>query len=87
MSYDVIDPLTQKVLEKEITNKILEKYVVGALFEDTNQIIYSFSKTDGILRFSDASLHFLRKHQTTIFKMTTYELTKYIQNQNPFVDC
>lgn len=86
VSYDVINPLTQKALEKEVTNKILKKYVVGALFADTNQILYSFSKKEGILRFSDASLHFLRKHQTTIFKLTTYELTKYIQTQNPEVD-
>lgn len=85
VSYDVIDPLTQAVLEKEITNKILKKYVVGALFEDTNQILYSFSKKESRIQFSDASLHFLRKYQTTIFKLTTYELTKYIQIQNPHV--
>ncbi|MFC4355597.1 HNH endonuclease domain-containing protein [Chryseomicrobium palamuruense] len=86
VSYDVINPLTQAALEKEITNKILKKYVVGALFEDTNKILYSFSKKEGLIRFSDASLHFLRKYQTTIFKLTTYELTKYIQIQNPLVD-
>lgn len=86
VSYDVINPLTQAILEKEIINKILKKYVVGALFEDTNHILYSFSKKDSRIQFSDASLHFLRKYQTTIFKLTTYELTKYIQIQNPHVN-
>lgn len=86
VSYEVITPVTQAVIEKEIITKILKKYVVGALFEDTNQLLYSFSKKAGFIQFSDASLHFLRKYQTTIFKLTTYELTKYIQIQNPLMD-
>lgn len=86
VSYEFINPMTQTLIEKEITSKILKKYVVGALFEDTNRLLYSFSKKGGFLQFSDASIHFLRKYQTTIFKLTTYELTKYIQVQNPLIE-
>lgn len=86
ISYDSINPITQNVIEKEIISKILKKYVVGALFEDTSRLFYSFSKSQGFIQFSDASLHFLRKYQTTVFKLTTYELTKYIQIQNQTID-
>lgn len=86
VSYEFINPVTRTLIEKEITSKILKKYVIGALFEDTNRLLYSFSKKGEFLQFSDASLHFLRKYQTTIFKLTTYELTKYIQIQNPLIE-
>lgn len=85
LSFDSINEKQQQEIIKKIENKILNRYVVGALFEDTNRIIYGFSKKEKKITLTQSSLEFLLKHQTTIFKLINYELAKFLHYKNPYV--
>lgn len=65
-----------------IENNILKKYVVGALYADTGGLLYGFSKKDRKVTLTLSSYEFLLKFQTTIFKLTNYELAKFLQKKN-----
>lgn len=85
LSFDSIKENQQQEIIKKIENKIINRYVVGALFEDTNRIIYSFSKKEKKITLTQSSLEFLLKHQTTIFKLVNYELAKFLHDKNPCI--
>lgn len=85
LSFESINENQQQGIIKKVENKIINRYVVGALFEDTNRIIYSFSKKEKNITLTQSSLEFLLKHQTTIFKLINYELAKFLHDKNPYI--
>lgn len=50
-----------------------KKYVVGALFEDTRRIFYSFSKKEEYIQFNPGMYEFVCKHKVVIEKLNYYE--------------
>lgn len=82
-SFDALQEKHQLAVIQRLENNILKKYVVGALYADTDGLLYGFSKKDRNLILTPSSYEFLLKYQTAIFKLTNYELAKFLQKKNP----
>ena len=82
-SFDALQENHQLALIQRLENNILKKYVVGALYADTDGLLYGFSKKDRKVILTPSSYEFLLKYQTAIFKLTNYELAKFLQKKNP----
>ncbi|AIY05553.1 HNH endonuclease [Planococcus sp. PAMC 21323] len=83
VSFDGLQKKQQEELIRRIEISILRKYVVGALYEDTNGVLYGFSKKSRLIGLTPASYEFLLKYQTTLFKLINYELAKFLEKKNP----
>ena len=59
-----------------------KKYVVGALYEDTNRLFYSFSKKDEWLQINPLMYEFICKHKVAIEKLNYYEWAKFLEKVN-----
>ncbi len=69
----------------EITHKIKQKcktYVIGALFEDTNRLFYSFSKKEEWIRIKPQMYEFLCKHKLAVEKLNYYEWARFLERIN-----
>ncbi|OED33583.1 HNH endonuclease [Planococcus maritimus] len=82
ISFDSIFEAQRYEITKVVEAKVLNKYVLGALYEDTERLIYGFSKKQKIVVLTSGSWEFLVKYQTTIFKLTNYELAKFLEGKN-----
>ena len=61
---DTMKSIIQKVKKK------CKKYVVGALYEDTNKLFYSFSRRDEWLQINPVMYDFVCKHKIIIENLT-----------------
>lgn len=69
----------------ELSHKIKIKCkvcVVGALFADTNNLFYSFSKKEERIKMNPLMYEFLCKHKTIIEKLNYYEWAKFLEKVN-----
>lgn len=57
-------------------------YVVGALFEDTKGLFYSFSKKGEWLRIKPQMYEFICKHKISIEKLNYYEWARFLERVN-----
>lgn len=56
--------------------------VVGALFEDTKQLFYSFSKKEEWIQINPRMYQFLCKHKIVIEKLNYYEWARFLEKVN-----
>lgn len=87
--YRIIEPIPFESLTAsmmlEISHQVKTKCkrnVVGALFEDTQKLFYSFSKKDEWLRINPVMYEFLCKHKVVIEKLNYYEWAKFLERVN-----
>ena len=73
---DTMKSIIQKVKKK------CKKYVVGALYEDTNKLFYSFSRRDEWLQINPVMYDFVCKHKIIIEKLNYYEWAKFLEKVN-----
>lgn len=59
-----------------------KRYVVGALFEDTNRLFYSFSKKEEWIQINPKMYEFLCKHKIIIEKLNYYEWAHFLERVN-----
>ena len=59
-----------------------KKYVVGALFEDTKRLFYSFSKKKELLQINPLMYEFICKHKVIIEKLNYYEWARFLERVN-----
>lgn len=59
-----------------------KRYVVGALYEDTNRLFYSFSKKEEWIQINPVMYAFVCKHKTVIEKLNYYEWAKFLERVN-----
>ncbi|MDN7242218.1 HNH endonuclease domain-containing protein [Planococcus sp. N028] len=85
ISFDSIIEVHRENLIEKIEKKILNRYVIGALFEDIDRIVYGFSKKEKKITLTQSSWEFLLKYQTSIYKLVNYELAKFLQDKNPYI--
>lgn len=57
-------------------------YVVGALFEDTRKLFYSFSKKGEWIQLNPAMYEFLCKHKVIIEKLNYFQWAKFLEKVN-----
>ena len=84
--YELIpyESLTQQMM-LDITRQVkskCKKYVVGALYEDTNRLFYSFSKKEEWLQINPIMYEFVCKHKLIIEKLNYYEWAKFLERVN-----
>lgn len=56
--------------------------VVGALFEDTKHLFYSFSKKEEWIRINPLMYEFICKHKVVIEKLNYYEWARFLEKVN-----
>ncbi len=69
----------------DISHAVLKKcktYVVGALYEDTRHLFYSFSKKDERLSINPKMHKFVCKHKVLIEKLNYYEWACFLEKIN-----
>ncbi|SEV99736.1 HNH endonuclease signature motif containing protein [[Clostridium] fimetarium] len=78
------ESLPKKIIA-EVSHKVKMKcktYVVGALYEDTKQLFYSFSKKDEWIQINPLMYEFICKHKSIIEKLNYYEWAKFLEKVN-----
>jgi len=88
-NYNIDVPIPYEQLTPEMMIKIshqikvkCKKYVVGALFEDTNRLFYSFSKKEEWIQINPLMYKFICKHKVFIEKVNYYEWAKFLEKTN-----
>lgn len=59
-----------------------KKYVVGALYEDTNKLFYSFSKRGEWIQINPVMYDFICRHKVLIEKLNYYEWARFLEKVN-----
>ena len=85
VTFDSIPAEVQLLLIQSIERTVFYKYVVGALYSDTDGVLYGFSKKERKVTLTRSGYEFLLKYQTAVFKLVNYELAKFLQKKNPLV--
>ena len=87
--YRIVEHIPYESLTAEmmidITHQIkikCKRYVVGALYEDTNHLFYSFSKKEERIQINPVMYEFVCKHKTVIEKLNYYEWAKFLERVN-----
>lgn len=87
--YNISEGVPFESLPDNITTEVLhkikmrcKKYVVGALFEDTKKLFYSFSKKDEWIQINPLMYEFICKHKLIIEKLNYYEWAKFLEKVN-----
>lgn len=78
------ESLTNKMM-MEISHEVKIKcktYVVGALFEDTKRLFYSFSKKDEWIKINPKMYSFICKHKVALEKLNYYEWARFLEKVN-----
>ena len=65
----------------QVTKKC-KKYVVGALYGDTNGLFYSFSKKKEVIELNPVMKDFVLRHEDALEELNYFELTKFIDKVN-----
>lgn len=87
--YKIDEPIPYESLTSEMMLDIshqvkmkCKKYVVGALYEDTKRLFYSFSKKEEYLRFNPQMYQFVCNHKIVIEKLNYYEWARFLERVN-----
>lgn len=87
--YNILEPIPYESLTPammlDISSKVKSKCkrnVVGALFEDTNKLFYSFSVREEWIQINPVMYEFICKHKVMIEKLNYYEWARYLEKVN-----
>jgi len=76
LTMDMMFEISHQVKQK------CKKYVIGALFEDTKRLFYSFSKKEEKIRIKPQMYEFICKHKVAIEKLNYYEWARFLERVN-----
>lgn len=79
--YESLPPTAMLDASQQV-KKRCKRYVVGALFVDTNSLFYSFSRKEEWLQINPLVYEFLCKHKQTIEKLNYYEWARFLEKAN-----
>lgn len=63
--------------------EVAKRYVVGAIYGDTEGTIYEFSLRSEYVKFNPCFFQFMQEHQPVVVKLNNYELLKFLLANNP----
>lgn len=72
---------TKSIIIEKVKRKC-KRYVIGALYNDSNGLLYSFSKKDEWIMINPQMYLFLQKHKDAIQELNYFELAKFIEGIN-----
>ena len=79
--YESLSPEMMLDISHQVKVKC-KKYVVGALYEDTKHLFYSFSKKEEWMQINPLMYEFLCKHKVAIEKLNYYEWARFLEKVN-----
>lgn len=79
--FESLEEKIQTELVVEVKNKC-KRYVIGALFEDTKRIFYSFSKKEEWVEINPQVHSFICRNRLAIEKINYYEWAKFLERIN-----
>ncbi|MCI8517593.1 MAG: hypothetical protein HFG75_12135 [Hungatella sp.] len=87
--YEIREPIPYESLTSQMMLDIshqvkikCKRNVVGALFEDTNRLFYSFSRKDEWIQINPKMYEFICKHKVVIEKLNYYEWARFLEKVN-----
>lgn len=80
-TFDKLEASLQLEIIKKIKNKG-KRYVIGAFYEDTNELFYEFDLKSEYLKFNPPVYKFLQKHQRILTFLINYHLAKFLERNN-----
>ena len=87
--YDISEVKSFNNLPEKIKMRIVyhvktkcKTYVIGALYEDTKQLFYSFSKKEGWIQINPKMYRFLCDHKNEIEELNNYEWAFFLEKIN-----
>lgn len=80
--FEKLNENLQLELTKNIGNEC-KKYVVGAFYEDSQYIFYSFDKAQNYLQFNPLVYEVLLKYKFVFEKINYFEWIKFLERVNP----
>lgn len=87
--YKILESIPYESLTAEMKLDIVQqikmkckKYVVGAVFEDTNRLFYSFSKKEEWIQINPRMYEFICRHKMVIEKLNYYEWARFLEKVN-----
>lgn len=72
----------KKKIIKEVANKC-SRNVIGALFGDSDEFLYSFSKREKFLELNPLFIPFLNNYGNILMKINNYEWLRFLSARNP----
>jgi hypothetical protein len=82
MAYDSLADNVKLAMINDIEKKVLNRYVLGALYADTEGALFQFDKKTFHFQLNPPAYQFMLRYQAILFRLNTYELTKFIQSCN-----
>ena len=86
---EIISDVSFEAISEELKIKICQKVkmkckenVVGALFRDSNDTLYSFSKKGEYIKLNPLVYQFMTKHKKVLEKMNYFEWAKFLEKVN-----
>ena len=79
--YENIPLEIREVIEKKVKQNC-KTYVVGAVYSDTKQLFYSFSKKEEKIELNPQVYDFLCRHKSAIEKINYFEWAKFLEKVN-----
>lgn len=76
ISADIMEEIAKQ------TKKQCSRYVIGAFYEDTKQLFYSFSKREQRIQINPRMYQFVCKHKILIEKLNYYEWARFLEKIN-----
>jgi 5-methylcytosine-specific restriction endonuclease McrA len=84
--FDVIrDDVRNKIVKETLTE--CKKYVVGALYGDTDEMFYSFSLKKNYLKLNPSVFKFIKKFNRILIKLNDLEWMRFMEKVNPEEQC
>lgn len=84
--YDSISEEIRSKIEKEVLREC-KKYVVGAIYGDSEGVLYSFSLKDNSLQLNPNVYGFIKKYNGIILRLNHYEWIKFLEKVNEEENC
>lgn len=87
--YNLDNEVVFEALREDIKNEVIRKisnkcslYVVGAFFEDSNSMFYSFDKQKQIITFQKDVVQYIIKYKNILSKLNYFEWIKFLEKTN-----
>lgn len=87
--YEIDENVSFEALRDDIKSTVISKisnecskYVVGAFYEDTNKVFYTFTRKDKIIELQPTVIEYIIKYKNILSKLNYFEWIKFLEKTN-----
>lgn len=81
ISWGEIDPFEKKKIVSKVKNRC-KRYVVGAFYGDTKELVYSFSRNEEWIELNPLMVKFIKENRQILLDLNYNKWSKFYQNRN-----